>query len=238
MNAYGLDQSLLRLERDGFALAPDEVWIGFVPSTLLRVVTMYVPAWRHVTPMLACKPRFLLAADGELGPCLRACGSRAEFLGLLDDPRQLAAACAADHWIERAPTAWAARGSSWTHWFASTRIALTLYEGATRQPSDWYADPASEPVALARAIVRRAARECTARGVRFTLLLLPDRSDLAAPASCAALFEGVEVFDARAALLAAGALADGGLWAPHGHYSVRGNRVVAEALARFRGERR
>lgn len=231
MNAYGLDQSLLRLERDGFALEPDEVWMGFVPSTLLRVVTMYVPAWRHVSPMLACKPRFRLNTDGELGECERACDTLAGFLALLDDPAALARACRADHWIERASAAYAPRGSDWTHHFASTRLVLTRYEQSARDPEACYADPATEPVALVRAIARRAARECRDRGLRFRLLLLPSRDDLRTEHDWSALFEGVDVFDAGAALREAGALAQERYWAARGHYSAEGNRVVALALA-------
>src|SRR5439155_10640392 len=39
MAGYGIDQALLRLERDGLALAPDEVWFGFLPGATLRLVT-------------------------------------------------------------------------------------------------------------------------------------------------------------------------------------------------------
>jgi hypothetical protein len=238
MNAYGLDQSLLRLERDGFGLAPDEVWLGFVPSTLLRVVTEYVPAWRHVSTMLACKPRFRLRADGELGECVHACDSLPGLLELLDDTGRLAAACADDHWIARTPAAYAPRGSHWTHFFASSRIALTLFENGSREPAGWYADPASEPVALVRAIARRAARECAAHRARFTLLLLPDRGDLRSRGGWSAVFEGLDVFDASSALLAAGALENDRFWAARGHYSAEGNRVVAAALAeRWRARR-
>jgi hypothetical protein len=41
---------------------------------------------------------------------------------------------------------------------------------------------------------------------------------------------GIEVIDCSAALLASGAAEEGRHWAPGGHYSVEGNRVVAEAL--------
>jgi hypothetical protein len=225
MNAYGLDQSLLRLEQEGFALAPDEVWIGFVPSTLLRVVTMYVPAWRHISPMLAFKPRFRLRPDGELGECVRACDSLPGLLQLLDEPARLVSACADDRWIARAPAAYAPRGSHWTHFFASTRLLLTRFEEGERETALWYADPGSEPVRLVRALARRASDECAARGVRFRLLVLPDRGDL--HASWGWLFEGLEVFDASAALLD-----EERFWAPRGHYSAEGNRAVAELLSR------
>ena len=227
MNAYGLDQSLLRLEKEGFALAPDEVWIGFVPSTLLRVVTMYVPAWRHVSPMLACKPRFLLGPGGELGDCVRACGTLPELLQLLDQPLRLSIACAHDYWIARSPVAYAPRGSYWTHLSASARIALTLREESGRDPGDFYPDPQSEPVALVRAIVRRAAAECTERGVHFRFLLLPDRNDQRTRASWSHALEGLGAFDAGGLLLD-----EDRFFAPRGHYSAEGNRVVAQLLAR------
>ncbi len=244
LNAYGLDQSVLRLERDALPLSPDEIWLGLVPSTLLRVVTVYVPAWRHVSPMLALKPRFRLAADGELGACVHACASLAELAAVCGDADALARAAGADDaWIARAPAAYAVRGSSWTHWFATTRVALTLVEGRGRDPHEAWCDAASEPVRLASALVRHAARASAEHGARFVFLVLPDRGDLARRADWQPLLaelraQSVACFDASEALLAAHADAEDACWAPRGHYSARGNAIVAEALARFRRERR
>ncbi|MEV0637662.1 hypothetical protein AB0I77_22435 [Streptomyces sp. NPDC050619] len=62
---YGLDQALLRLERELPALEADTVLMGVVPETIARVHS----AWKHYFEYgntLAFKPRFTLAADGAL----------------------------------------------------------------------------------------------------------------------------------------------------------------------------
>src|SRR5690606_35535786 len=66
MGAYGLDQALLRLRRDGLHLAPDEIWLGWLPAASLRVGTLYRPAQRHWSGPTFFKPRFRLREGNAL----------------------------------------------------------------------------------------------------------------------------------------------------------------------------
>jgi FAD/FMN-containing dehydrogenase len=78
-------------------------------------------------------------------------------------------------------------------------------------------------------------------GASFRVVLLPGLDDLGARATEGRGYwepwleelraRGVAVFDATSALLAPG-LPLAGLYAPHGHYGVEGNRLVGEGLAR------
>ena len=64
--AYGLDQALLRLRRDGWPLAPDEVWLAVLPQAALRVTTRFRPLLDHWSLDVAFKPCFTWSAENEL----------------------------------------------------------------------------------------------------------------------------------------------------------------------------
>lgn len=62
---YGLDQALLRLEREFDNHPAPVVIMGVVPETICRVLS----SWKHFSEygnILAFKPRFVCAADGDL----------------------------------------------------------------------------------------------------------------------------------------------------------------------------
>jgi hypothetical protein len=242
---YDLVQSLLRWRRDGAPLGPREVWIGFVPSQVLRNVTVYMPAWRHWTPILAFKPRAELAADGtpRCAPCpVRSLAELAEVLA--DQERFLQAVGDHDRWVRAWPAAYARSGSSLLHFSAGARLVLTALEHGGREPAAELERPGSETVELFSAQLRELATS----GVRLRILVLPDRDDLAWLRGhgvgywrglCQRLErDGLEVFDASAGLLAAGADLEPQCWAPGRHYSARANEIVARLLEAHLAERR
>jgi hypothetical protein len=242
VGAYGLDQALLRLRRDGLRLAPDEVWMGLLPVAALRVLDQYPPAGNHDTKLVAFKPRFVLGEAGELElvPCPAA--DVHGVLALLGDADVFHSALAVDPWVSNHPAAYAARGSHWTHYFATARFLLTWDEGRRRDPHAWLRDPASEVHRLQLALARAARDDGAAAGARFRYLILPGRRDLsvrsssAAPAPWAGLVEtlerdGIEVIDLSDTLLAAGALEIPERWQPGGHYGPELNAAVAERLS-------
>lgn len=239
VGGYGPDQALLRLERDGFALAPDEVWLGLVPGTAIRATTLYLPALRHWFDSVAFKPRFRLDPDGALELVRNPAPTPAALCELLtSQARFLAALRGRDMWIDRASEAYGAYGTRWWHHAGLARLWITWSERDGRAPAPWFEDPESEPRRLVRAIVLRARDACRARGVRFRLVLLPESGDLQfrretgreywGPLLDELRRAGVEVLDVTPAL--AGQGIDATLWAPLGHYSAAGNRVVAESV--------
>jgi len=239
---YGVDQALLRYRRDGRVLAPDEVWLGFLPEATLRITAQFPPAYGHWSPVLDFKPCFRLGPGDALELVPSPAPDYATFAHLLTDQVAFVRAVGeSDHWVRRSPLAFAPRGSSWTHWFASTRLFVTWLEGGARDPRPYLADEAGEVYRLLRALVLELADEARADGARFRLLVLPSRSDLAAAHAPAPFWDGlvrdlagrgIECIDCTSALLAGGAEHDGAYWMPEGHYSPTGNRLVADELGR------
>ena len=247
MPGYGLDQCLLRYRRVAAELAADEVWLGFLPYASLRTLSTYWPAMRHWASVVAFKPRFSLAPDGglQLVPC--PADSLQELVRLVETQADfLAAVAPRDHWVGRVRPAYAPAGSHWSHHLAAGRLFWTWADHRGRAPGPLLRDPESEVHRLVRAIVSTMAREVEAGGAaRFRLLILPAEEDLADRAAHGGAYwdalvdgwsaEGLRVLDLSEPLLAAGALEDGGLWAPGGHYSARGHQVVADSLAAWLG---
>lgn len=241
VGGYGLDQALLRLRRDGTKLEPDEVWLGFLPSAGLRVVTCFTPACQHWTGIVRFKPRFVLDPAGGLRLLPSPARDLAGVVRLLDDQRAfLDAVGDSDAWVRRAPLAYAPRGSSFLHHSAVGRLALTAQEARGRDLEAAMFDGGSEVRRVTSAIVHTAHEETEAIGARFRLLVLPAREDLLPLATgeepywsafvASLRAGGVEVLDLSPALLAAGVLRDEACWAPQGHYSPRTNAIVARVL--------
>lgn len=241
MSAYGIDQALMRYKRDGRALEGDEVWLGLLPAATLRVVSLYRPAQRHWTSSVVFKPRYVLGADGalQLIPC-PAQDARSLHGLVADQEAFFAATSRHDAWVSRTPLAYAPAGSSVLHRFASGRLALTLLDSRMRSLDDWMPDRQGEVHQLVLAICEEFAREVEASGARFRVIVLPGRPDLQSLAedgsgAWSALTDdlraaGIEVLDCSQDCLAAGSLTDDTFWAPGGHYSPRGNRVIAQRL--------
>ena len=238
VGGYGPDQALLRLERDGFALAPDEVWLGLVPGTAIRATTLYVPALRHWFGSVAFKPRFQLDPQGALELVHNPATTPQTLCDLLaSQARFLAALRGHDVWIDRAGEAYSVLGTRWWHHSGLARLWVTWSERTDREPAPWFEDPSSELHRLVRAIVLRARDDCSAHHARFRLVLLPESGDLQfrretgreywRPLLDELRAAGVEVLDATPALASAGGDTAAALWAPLGHYSAAGNEIVA-----------
>lgn len=237
---YGPDQAFLRYRRDGKPLAPDEVWLGYMPGATLRITTLFPPVYRHWSSVVAFKPRFELDASGALVHVPSPAQDFGEFDRLLHDQARFVEALARDFWVRRTPAAFAPRGTSWTHWFATTRLLVTGLESGDREPAAWLADPESEVYRLMAELVASFAAEARADGAVFRLIVVPSRPDLQAcragsPAYWSRLVadlerRGISTFDAGPALLAAGAATDDALWMPEGHYAPAANGIVADAV--------
>ncbi len=248
VGGYGIDQALIRLRRDLLPRAPDEVWLGFLPNALPRVVSVYRPALRHMEPSISFKPRFELHDDGlVLVP--NPAPTPADAARLVDDSAAfLAAVGATDAFVARASAAYAPEFSRIAHWSAVGRVLLTARERDER-PRDadrMLEDPNSEPFRLAVAIAAEFDRECRARGAAFRFVVLPDQKSLVSrrarggAKSWQALLDAlaarsIAVADVTEALDAAGAPDDLAFWMPRGHYSPRANQVVADALVPLLG---
>lgn len=241
VSGFGIDQALLRLRRDGAPLQPDEVWLGLMPSAIERITTQFPPISAHWSSVAAFKPLFLLDEAGVLELVPSPVQSFADYDRLLSDQAALFAALSdSDTWVRRCPPAFEPRGSSWSHWSAATRLALTWKESGGRDPAGFLAD--GHPVRdLTRALLAELERNAEELGATLRIVVVPARSDLERARADGSRYwaglvqelvaRGVPVLDASDALVAAGALEDDGFWMPGNHYSPSANAVVAEAVS-------
>jgi hypothetical protein len=242
VGSYGVDQALLRWRRDGRKLSGDEVWLGILPSVATRAVTAYLPAMRHWSPSIAFKPRFVIDDENELTLVPNPAPTLERMLVLLSSQTEfLRAVGERDEWVRRAPSAWAPFGSSFAHRFAFARLALTLDEHRGRAPEAWLADRNGEVFRLMVSLPLAMKHEVEADRARYRVLMFPDRDGLAELSRTGRAYwrsledelraRAIEVVDFTEALRAAGGESNDALWAPEGHYSRDGNRVIAGALA-------
>ena len=241
MGAYGLDQALLRYRRDGRHLEADEIWVGWLPSASLRLLTVWRPAERHWAKLARFKPRFRLDASGGLIEVPNPVNSIKHMHKVMSSQEGfLAAIDGNDGWVSRSSVAYAPTGSHWLHGTGLGRMALTLHEHRDRDAAPWLLDENSEVFRLLLAVMGAFQDEAASSGARLRLLVLPDRPALQAlandgrgywsKATEACERAGIEVIDCGAALIRAGAAEATSCWAPGGHYSAQGHRVVAESL--------
>lgn len=244
-SAYGIDQAVLRLRRDGPALEGDEVWLGFLPAAALRVTSLYRPALRHWSHTLAFKPRFRLDRNGNLELVANPARDLAHIAAMMRSQELFLEAIGdGDPWITRARHAYLPRGSHWTHRSFLTRVATTWWEHTGREYVSPLEDPESELYRLLGAIVLATAEEAAHQGAEFRLLILPGRDELAHLARHGRGFwetwaesiasQGVEVVDLVPAALGAGVL-ERDLFLAHGHLSPEGNRILADVLLEHLG---
>lgn len=241
VGAYGIDQAILRMDRDAWSFEPDEVWLGLMPYATSRVLTQFRPSLQHWSSTPAFKPRFILGEAETLRLIPQPAGSPQELLGLLTDSGRFLRAVEHDRYVGAHPSAWLPAGEHWSHRSGLARVLSTYFESKKQDCRRSLLDPSSELFRVVSAICRRGRSLASARGVGFRVLVLPSRRDLRwlqedGQSSWSTLFDalgidGIEVIDLTEALLEAGALERPEFWMPGVHYSPLGNRVVAKALA-------
>jgi len=236
--AYGTDQALLRLRRDGWSLQPDEVWLGVLPSAALRTTTSYRPLLDHWSLDVAFKPRFSVAGDGSLLLHSNPARNLSDVIELLSSQQRFLAALGDDPWVARARAAYEPRGASLLHESFCGRLALTLFERGGRSIEGCFDE--SQPFGqLFTTIAETMAAECSQRGAEFRILVLPGRSDMESRGdrgrgywegwSEEMMRRGIRVLDLSSAL--EGADFDE-LYMPGGHYSEAASELVAQAIIR------
>jgi len=254
---YGLDQALLRLERELADLEARVVVMGVVPETIARVHSY----WKHYFEygnILAFKPRFTLGPDGlRLHPStVRGPGDYATYRQRLTEIIELDPFYAGKfrHDVLRFPYAPKLVRRAHRHLPMLAHLTGGLLRGARhrdravrkafgvvlRDNARWtarlYADP--EALRLMRALIERFAAVCRAAGRHPVLLVIPQLVDLerrdggtAHQGLLAEVSATVPVVDLterfRQDPNRAGLFAYGRLGP---HCSHRGNALVAEAL--------
>jgi len=241
VSGYGVDQAYLRYLLEGRAFSPRLVVMGFVPDDINRAVNVYR---RFLSPGAALfKPRYVLGPDGELSLVAAPFKGRADYERVLARPQEITRIGSRDYWYP------ACVYENPLHDYSAT---LRLACAAGGQLYRRYLDP-DRPikggmfnehssafkiqVALFRAFFA-AARE---RGAVPLIVMLPDqkavlRARRGEPTVYQPLLDymrahGLSYVDASDALSTTTENDVMPLFAEGGHYSTRGNQLVASWLA-------
>ena len=237
VSGYGTDQALLRFRRSGMALQPELVLMGFTTDDLGRAVNVY-RRFRHVNEYPLFKPRFLLGEDGSLTLQPTPVTGLDGYQPLLRDPRAVRDFAKNDWWYQP----WIYENPLYD-WSATVRLASTVFVRARRRLVPGYRlfadgefDTTSTAFRLQVRLFDEFARSVREAGSAPVALFLPDRTSVelaraGKPVLYARLRDAVRrldipVVDAADAFV--GKTDPVPDWfAPGGHYSVAGNRIVA-----------
>lgn len=238
-SAYGMDQALLRFERD-FARRPTDIVIfGFISYDVERNVSVY---WKFLYPeadLVLTKPRFRLQ-DGELAVVPNPVRSPGE-LSRLKDPDFIRELGVEDFWFDRNRLG----ETRFPHFGRFLRRGFWDVALRFGRPVDaWTLE---EPRALAKAILTRFDRGCRQRGARPLIVHLPVVWELIAFSEHGELPPSLEVFEAlcsRQKLRCLSLVEDLGsrptaeiarlftAGVEGGHYNPVGNREIGDLVGR------
>lgn len=168
--AYGTDQALLRLRRDGLPLAPDVVVVGLLLENIGRNVNRYRPLWYPSTGSAPAKPRFVLA-NGALELVPQPFATQVELCDAIADGSVLTRTAEHEYW-RADPGLGVLRVSSFA------RAAGVWLAQRERDVARIWSDPESEPFRVTLALLEACARESRAAGVKHVyVLVFPRESD-------------------------------------------------------------
>lgn len=240
VGGYGADQAFLRFREEGARLHPEVVVIGFTSMMATRVVSRY-RRFQDPGDGPWFKPRFMLEGDAlRLLPAPVA--SRADAERVLADPAGVAQFGRDDFWynppvLEHQLYPWSATyrlltglwGGIWRRYFHADRI----HRGRTLNPQ-------SESFKIIVRILRDFATAVRAMGAQPVALMLPARGDVrlynrfgfTSYETLRPVMAGLNLLTIdplQALTSSATPMAE--LFARGGHYSAKGNAVVATTVA-------
>lgn len=240
VGGYGLDQAYLRYRREGRALGPEVVLIGFTPDDLRRVVNVY-RRFVSTQEWPLAKPRFLLHDDQSLELLPNPLSTTAAYQRLVSDPRSVRSLGAHDLWYE---------GIVYEHPLYDVSATLRVGYAAWRRAQRRWLDPdrlmrngvfneGSTAFRLQVALLRAFTDAIRADSAIPVVVMLPNRASVEnvrqgssaeyAPLSDALARQHITVWDGVSAFGRSGPVE--GLFAAGGHYSPTGNRAIAAWLS-------
>jgi len=242
VGGYGLDQALLRYRSEGDALSPEIVLIGFIADDIRRVTNVY-QRFASTRSGVFTKPRFMLEANDELTLLPPPIRHTEDWVPILDDPGIVREWGEHDQWYE--PLVY---DNPLYDYSALVRLLSTIWIRLENR----YLDPdrlfigerfneSAEAYRLQMEILKEFAQDVRANGAFPIVLVLPSRGELTAhlngePAVYAPLLDdltaaGITHWDASEAFPEVPIGPRVNEWfAPGGHYSPTGNRLVAAWL--------
>lgn len=238
VGAYGSDQALLRMRREGLHQA-SIACMGFMLENIGRNVNRYRPLWYPTTSACGAKPRFV-PRDGELALVPLPYATRTALLGAVSDGSVIEDLAEHEHWSLETRM-------GWLGFSGLLRLGAAAWAYERREIPALFADHAGEPYVVSLALLEAFVREARELGARRALVIVfPRELDVRALASDGARFwssfvdelraRGVEVLDVGDALASEWRRAQADPSLPRlfqgAHYSGAGNAVVARELAR------
>jgi hypothetical protein len=242
VGGYGPDQAYLRYTLEGTDMVPHVVILGLTSDEIRRMVNRY-RRFLSSRDMVCFKPRFLIDDQGALS--LLDCPVRtpADYERLLANPREIIRFGEHDYWYR--PSVYENPVYDYS---ATVRMACWVASEINRR----YLDPdrthkglvyneASPAFRILAAVLEQFPRAVRAAGAVPLVVLLPEKESVqrafrGGPKLYDPLLErlrerGVPYLDGMAAFRAAQGTADVDSWyAPGGHYSSAGDKVVADWL--------
>ena len=243
VGGYGTDQSWLRYQHEGARLQPSTVLIGFAPVNIRRIVNRYRG---FLSPLEGpyFKPRFI-EREGDLALLPAPVSTRAEAEALVAQPGSIVSFGRHDYWYEPAFYEHALYAVSPTYRLAAhLRMQVRRrYLGPQRLFENDVFRTETEAFSVQSIVLERFAEDVAQAGARPVFLMLPSLGDVARwtrglPPSYSPLAERLgngphQIIDPLNALAEHPELAS--LFAPGGHYSAEGNRLVATHIASVLG---
>lgn len=243
VGGYGVDQAYLRYLEEGGALNPEVVVVGFVADDLRRLVNVY-RRFLSTREAPRFKPRFLLHQDGTLRLVPNPVPDVAAYERYLSVPMAVTETGIHDWWYEPAIYENPLHDRS-----AVVRLGVASWIRLRRR----YIDPdrlvragkfneQSTAFAIQVRLFEAFAEVARTRGTRVLVVFFPDRDVLSevsagggavyAPLVAAVRRHGITALDLLEAFVEAERTLPPGasLFMPGGHYSPRGNEVVARTV--------
>lgn len=242
VGGYGLDQALLRYRAEGNQLSPHIVLIGFIADDIRRVVSVY-RRFASTRSGIFTKPRFLFEADGDMDLIPSPIRDLDDWRAVLDDPGSVRAWGAHDQWYE--PLVYQ---NPLYDVSALVRLLSTVWirlDNRYFDPDRLFLGDRFNPHArgylLQMAIFERFVEDVRRSGAHPIILILPSRGELSSAFQgretpydfmlTQLSARGIEHWNATDAFLPLKEHHDLNAWfAPGGHYSPLGNRIVATWL--------
>lgn len=244
---YGPDQAYLRFRSEFLSVNP-HIAIFAISTPALRRILIRSAVFLGTSTDFIAKPRYILDAQGELKLLPNPIQNLSEASWFVDDPSLFFEIGQFDYWYE--PRVF---DESLLHNSAVYRAAVWTWSGVKRR----YLDPdrpyaglpfqgqfnrSSSAFKILVKLIQRFREDAIAAGVRPIILVLPDRDSTARswdgkvgtmdPLTAYCTEEGLTCNDATEAFRSQPRHSVVRDWFVDGfHYSVEGNRIVAQWLA-------
>lgn len=232
VSAYGTDQAFLRWQKLGRKLSPDIVILGFDAENVNRNVNLIRPIYKPSTRLPFSKPRFVL--DGERLRVINIPVLSPE--NVVDVMQNIETWDFVEHEYFFDP-----KDYQDSIWLKSKLVALALSLGSDQGTKQHLYSLDEEPAQLTLEIIQEFRKDVEADGRRFLVVHLPRRSNMATilagdTLEYAELLAEIAktntvVYPEYRLLEEAKSSSLEALF--KGHYSARGNRVIADAIAEF-----